>query len=50
MIVLMTNVVIWEVPVEFDRKLSHHEAHEDHEGKKEHTDLPRSYPSCPSWL
>jgi len=26
-------VLIWKVTVEFDRQLSHHEEHEDHEEK-----------------
>ena len=43
-------VVIWKAPVEFERQLSHHEEHEDHEGKTEHIDIPSSFPSCPSWL
>jgi hypothetical protein len=42
--------VIWNVPVEFDRKLFHHEEHQDHEGKTKHIDMPSSGPSCPSWL
>ena len=43
----MTNAVIWKVPGEFDRNLSHHEEHEDHEGKTEHIDISSSGPSCP---
>jgi hypothetical protein len=30
------KVVIWKAPVEFDRKLSHHKEHEDHEGNKKY--------------
>ena len=47
---IMIYVVIWKVPVAFDRKLSHHEEHEDHEGKTEHINISSSCPSRPSWL
>ena len=36
----------WVLKVEFDRMLSHHEEHEDHEGKTDELDIPSS---CPSW-
>ncbi len=36
---------LW-IKFEFDHMLSHHEEHEDHEGKTEHMDIPSS---CPSW-
>ena len=44
------NVVVWKVPVEIDRQLSHHEEHEDHEVKTEKMGIPSSCASCPSWL
>ena len=39
------NVVIWKAPVEYDRKFSHHEEHEDHEAKTEHIVISSSWPS-----
>ena len=40
---ILINVVIWKVPVEYECMLSYHE---DHEEKKENIDV---LSSCPSW-
>lgn len=35
----LIKVDIWKVPVEFNRKSSHHEEHDDREGKTEQIDV-----------